>query len=161
MSDLYDKNTDAQRLTNDQLTQAAISWWLNDQVMSAYAKANQIDVTDAQVDQVLGPVAQRDQLSLRTGVPPSQLPSAARAVVAYQSAAQALLSGGMSQQQAATELNSQLQQTADDLGVSVNPRYGSGWNPGLQQELKPRNPNRLSSPASGSTTPSPEPTLGQ
>ena len=159
VSALYDTNTDAQRLTNDQLTQAAIAWWLNDRVMSAYASQNNIDVTDAQVDQILGADDQRTQLSLRTGVAPSQLDSAARAVVAYQSAAQALISGGMSQQQAVAELNSQLALTADDLGVKVNPRYGSGWNPGLDQQLKARNPARLSSPAAGTPSPSPEPTL--
>ncbi|MFL6288062.1 MAG: SurA N-terminal domain-containing protein [Actinomycetes bacterium] len=159
VSALYDSNSDAQRLTNDQLTQAAIAWWLNDRVMAAYAADNNIDVTDAQVDQILGPADQRTQLSLRTGVAPSQLDSAARAVVAYQSAAQALISGGMSQQQAVAELNSQLAITADDIGVKVNPRYGSGWNPGLDQQLKARNPARLSSPAAGTPNPSPEPTL--
>jgi hypothetical protein len=159
VSALYDSNTDAQRLTNDQLTQAAIAWWLNDKVMTAFATANNIDVTDAQVDQILGPDDQRDQLSLRTGVAPSQLDAAARAVVAYQSAARALVSGGMSQQQAVAELNSQLALTADDIGVKVNPRYGSGWNPGLDQQLKARNPERLSSSAAGTPTPSPEPTL--
>jgi hypothetical protein len=156
MSVLYDSNTDAQRLSNDQLTQAAISWWLNDQVMTAYAATNNVDITDAQVDQVLGADDQRDKLSLRTGVAPSQLEGAARAVVAYQSAAQALISAGMSQQQALAELNQQLQLTAEDIGVRVNPRFGGGWNPGLSQQLKPRI-NRLSSPAPSAPSASPLP----
>jgi hypothetical protein len=159
MSALYAHNSDAQPLTNDQLTQAAIAWWLNDKVMSAFAADNNIDVTDAQIDQVLGPDDQREQLSLRVGVAPSQLDAAARAVVAYNSAAQALVAGGMSKEQAVAELNGQLAQTADEIGVKVNPRYGSGWNSGLDQQLKARNPERLSSPAGGSPSPSPEPTL--
>lgn len=159
MSALYESNPDAQPLTNDQLTQAAISWWLNDKVLDAYAEANDITVTDAQVDQVLGPAAQRDQLSLRTGVAPSQLEDAARAVVTYQAAAQALVTEGMSEQEAVAALSDELAKTADELGVKVNPRYGSGWVPGLEQALEPRNPERLSSPASGAASPSPEPTL--
>jgi hypothetical protein len=156
MSALYDSNTDTQRLSNDQLTQAAISWWLNDQVMAAYAKANNIDVTETQIDQVLGADDQRDKLALRTGVAPSQLEDAARAVVAYQTAAQGLISSGMSQQQALAELNQQLQQTAEDIGVRVNPRFGGGWNPGLSQQLKPRT-NQLSSPAASAPSASPLP----
>lgn len=157
MSELYDSNPDAQRLTNDQLTQAAISWWLNDQVMTAYAAANDVQVTDTQVDQVLGADDQRETLSLRVGVAPSQLEAAARAVVAYQTAAQALATGGMSQQQAVAELNEQLTQTADSLGVRVNPRFGGGWSTGLNQQLVPRPPDRLSTPADGTATPSPLP----
>jgi hypothetical protein len=159
MSDLYASNPDADPLTNEQLTQAAISWWLNDKVLDAYAEAEDITVTEAQVDQVLGPADQRDQLSLRTGVAPSQLEDAARAVVAYQAAAQALVAEGLSEQEAVGALSDQLAQTADELGVKVNPRYGSGWVPGLEQVLEPRNPERLSSPAEASASPTPEPTL--
>lgn len=158
MSALYDSNPDSQRLTNDQLTQAAVAWWLNDKVLDAYAADNDITVTDAQVDQVLGPADQREQLSLRTGVAPSQLEDAARSVVAYQAAAQALVTGGLSQQDAITAVAEALGKTADELEVRVNPRYGSGWVPGLEQTLVPRNPERLSSPAAGSASPSPEPT---
>lgn len=161
LSALYEDNPDAQALTEDQLTQAAISWWLNDQVLSEFASTNDIEVTDAQVDQILGPDDQRDQISLSAGVAPSQLEGAARAVVAYQSAAQALTTDGVSQQQAIAELNDQLAQTADDLGVTVNPRFGGGWVPGLEQQLEPRNPDRLSSPVQTQETPLPEPTLGQ
>ena len=159
MSDLYAANPDTDRLTNEQLTQAAISWWLNDKVLDAYAETEDIVVTDTQVDQVLGPADQRDELSLRTGVAPSQLEDSARAVVAYQTAAQALVAEGLSEQEAVAALSDELAQTADEIGVKVNPRYGSGWVPGLEQVLEPRNPDRLSSPAGGSPSPSPEPTL--
>ena len=157
---LYDDNPDAQPLTTDQLTQSAISWWLNDQVLAAFAEASNINVTDTQVDQVLGPEEQREQLALNAGVAPSQLEAAARSVVIYQTAAGVLLDSGLSQQEAATELNDRLAAAADDLGVRVNPRFGSGWVPGLEQQLQPRNPDRLSSLASASPTPTPEPTLG-
>ncbi len=40
-----------------------------------------------------------------------------------------------------------LQKTADELGVSVNPRFGT-WNPETVS-VEPRNPERLSSPAGG------------
>lgn len=156
MSGLYDGNPDAQRLTNDQLTQAAIAWWLNGQVMNAYAADNDVVVTDAQIDQVLGPEDQRDQLSLSTGVAPSQLDEAARAVVAYQAAAQALVANGLSNDQAVAALADDLSKTADEIGVKVNPRYGSGWDPQFTQLLLPRNPERLSSPAAATPSPTPD-----
>jgi hypothetical protein len=159
MDDLYSSNPDAQRLTNDQLTQASISWWLNDRVIEAYAEANDIVVTDAQVDQVLGPEDQRDQLSLSTGVPPSQLEAAARAVVAYQAARQSFVQDGQTKDEALASLADELTQTAEDIGVKVNPRFGSGWAPGLTQLLLPRDPERLSSPAAPIATPTPVPSL--
>jgi urease accessory protein UreF len=150
LSALYDENPEEERLSEAQLTQSTISWWLNTQVMDAFAAANDLTVTPAQIDQVLGPEQQRDLISLGAGIAPSQLESAARALVTYQVAAQALVAGGQSEQQAAAELAAGLEQTARDIGVRVSPRFGSGWIPGLEQQLAPRNPDRLSSPAEGS-----------
>ena len=152
---LYDEFPDAERLSDAQLTQAAISWWLNGEVMQAFAAENDVQVTSTQIDQVLGPVGEREQISLAAGVAPSQLQSAARAIVTYQAAAQALAAEGTSEQEVVAQLASQLEQTANSLGVKVNPRFGSGWVPGLEQQLAPRNPERLSSPAEG-TEPVPE-----
>lgn len=147
LSALYDENPEEERLSDTQLTQSSISWWLNVQVMDAFAAANDLTVTPAQIDQVLGPEQQRDTISLGAGIAPSQLESAARALVTYQVAAQALVAGGQSEQQAAAQLAVGLEQTARDIGVKVSPRFGSGWIPGLEQQLAPRNPERLSAPA--------------
>ena len=155
LSALYDEFPDAERLSDAQLTQAAISWWLNGEVMQAFAAENDVQVTSTQIDQVLGPVGEREQISLAAGVAPSQLQLAARAIVTYQSAAQALAAGGASEQEVVAQLAAELEQTANALGVKVNPRFGSGWVPGLEQQLAPRNPERLSSPAEG-TEPAPE-----
>jgi hypothetical protein len=155
LSALYDEFPDAERLSNAQLTQAAISWWLNGEVMQAFAAENDVQVTSTQIDQVLGPVGERERISLAAGVAPSQLQSAARAIVTYQAAAQALAAEGASEQEAVAQLAAELEQTANALGVKVNPRFGSGWVPGLEQQLAPRNPERLSSPAEG-TEPVPE-----
>jgi hypothetical protein len=152
LSELYDQNPDAERLSDTQLTQASISWWLNAEVMSAFAADNDIDVTATQVDQVLGPDYQREQISLGAGIAPSQLESAAEALVAYQIAAENLAGADGSPQEAAAELAVMLEQTARDIDVRVNPRFGSGWVPGLEQQLAPRNPERLSSPAQGTET---------
>lgn len=155
LSALYDEFPDAERLSDAQLTQAAISWWLNGEVMQAFAAENDVQVTSTQIDQVLGPVGEREQISLAAGVAPSQLQSAARAIVTYQAAAQALAADGASEQEVVAQLAAELEQTANALGVKVNPRFGSGWVPGLEQQLAPRNPERLSSPAEG-TEPAPE-----
>jgi hypothetical protein len=159
LSALYDANPDSDRLSDAQLTQAAISWWLNGQVLEAFAEENDVEATTTQIDQVLGPDDQREQISLGAGIAPSQLDEAARALVRYQVAVRALMTGGLSQKQAATELSTRLEQTAQELGVRVNPRFGSGWVPGLQQQLAPRNPDRLSSPAKGTETVPPQPVI--
>jgi len=159
LSALYDANPDTDRLSDAQLTQAAISWWLNGQVLEAFAEENDVEATTTQIDQVLGPDDQRKQISLGAGIAPSQLDEAARALVRYQVAVRALMTGGLSQKQAATELSARLDQTAQELGVRVNPRFGSGWVPGLQQQLAPRNPDRLSSPAKGTETVPPQPAI--
>src|SRR5215213_8695405 len=54
LSSLYDEFPDAERLSEAQLTQAAISWWLNGEVMQSFAAENDVQVTSTQMDQVLG-----------------------------------------------------------------------------------------------------------
>jgi hypothetical protein len=147
---LYAASPETQRLSDDQLTQAAISWWLNVQVLERFAAENDLTVTEAQVDEVLGAADQRTEISMGAGVAPSQLESAARALVTYQLAFEALAAGGGSQQDVAAALAAELELVAKELDVSVNPRFGSGWVPGLEQQLAPRNPERLSAPALGS-----------
>ena len=156
---LYTANPDTQRLTDDQLTQAAITWWLNGEVLAAFAAEQDLQVTQTQIDQALGPEDQRDQIAMGAGIAPSHLESAAEALVTYQVAFQSLVSQGQSQQQAAALLDEELRKTADELGVKVNPRFGSGWVPGVGQQLAPRNPDRLSSPAEGTETASPQPSI--
>lgn len=146
---LYAANPETQRLSDTQLTQASISWWLNAQVLQQFGAENDLVVTEAQIDEVLGAAEQRDEISMGAGVAPSQLESAARALVTYQVAFEALAASGASQEEVAAQLAAELELTAKDLDVSVNPRFGSGWVPGLEQQLAPRNPERLSRPALG------------
>lgn len=149
LDELYGANTEVQRLSDAQLTQAAISWWLNGQVLGAFALENDLTVTDAQVDEVLGAPDQRDEIAMGAGIAPSQLEAAARALVTYQLAFESLAATGASQDEVGAALAAELELVAKELGVSVNPRFGSGWVPGLEQQLAPRNPERLSKPATG------------
>jgi hypothetical protein len=149
LESLYAANPETQALSDTQLTQAAISWWLNGQVLEEFREANDLTVTEAQVDEVLGAAEQRDEISMGAGVAPSQLESAARALVTYQVAFEALAASGASQEEVAAQLAAELELVAKELDVSVNPRFGSGWVPGLEQQLAPRNPERLSRPALG------------
>jgi hypothetical protein len=130
-------------------------------VLAAFGEEQDIQVTSAQVDQALGPEDQRDQIAMAAGIAPSQLESAAEALVTYQVVFQDLVAQGQSQQEAAAALASELEQTAREIGVKVNPRFGSGWVPGVGQQLAPRNPDRLSSPAAPSESPAPELDLEQ
>jgi hypothetical protein len=149
LDSLYAANPETQALSDTQLTQAAISWWLNAQVLAEFRERNNLTVTEAQVDEVLGASEQRDEISMGAGVAPSQLESAARALVTYQVAFEVLAASGASQEEVAAQLAAELELVAKDLDVSVNPRFGSGWVPGLEQQLAPRNPERLSRPALG------------
>ena len=159
MSDLFDEldalygaNPDAQRLPNDQITLSVLSWWVNEQLLNAIADDRDLSVTPTEVDQVLGSdPEQQKTISLTNGIPPSRLPDAARVYVLSQALTDSLTADGASAQEADKELTALLQQTADDLGVSVNPRFGS-WN-AEAVAVEPRNPDRLSSPAPGTSPP--------
>ena len=90
--------------------------------------------------------AARLQIATEAGIPPSQIERAAQTALLRDRLAVALAPGGSQEEQSAA-LFDELQSTAADLGVSVNPRFGS-WNatiPGVE----PRLDDRLSSPAPG------------
>jgi hypothetical protein len=156
LDELYNVNPDSQRLPNDQLTLSVLSWWVNEQLIGAVAKEEGLTATQAQIDEVLGSdQQQRDAISLSNGIPPSRLEAAAEVFVLSSALADALAQPGATKEEANAALLTRLQQTADELGISISPRFGS-WN-SQTVSVEPRNPERLSSPAGGITEP---PTLG-
>lgn len=152
LDDLYNVNPDAQRLPNDQLTLSVLSWWVNEQLIGTIAREEGLTATQAQIDQVLGAdQKQRDAISLGNGIPPSRLEAAAEVFVLSSAITDSLAEPGATKEQTDAALLARLQETADQLGVSISPRFGT-WNSNTVS-VEPRNPERLSNPAGGVTEP--------
>ena len=152
LDDLYAANPEAQRLPDDQLTLSVLSWWVNEQLIGAIAEQEGLTATQSQIDEVLGAdQEQRDAIALSNGIPPSRLAAAAEVFVLSNALTESLSADGASPEEANAALLALLQETADDLGISVNPRFGS-WN-GDAVAVEPRDPERLSSPAGGAPLP--------
>jgi hypothetical protein len=149
---LYTANPEAQRLPDDQLTLSVLSWWVNEQLIGAIAEEEGLTATQSQIDEVLGSdQEQQDAISLSNGIPPSRLSEAAEVFVLSNALTESLSADGASPEEANEALLALLQETAADLGISVNPRFGS-WN-GDAVAVEPRDPERLSSPAGGAPLP--------
>ena len=145
---LYAANPEAQRLPDDQLTLSVLSWWVNEQLIGAIAEQEGLTATQSQIDEVLGAdQEQRDAIALSNGIPPSRLAAAAEVFVLSNALTESLSADGASPEEANEALLALLQETADDLGISINPRFGS-WN-GEAVAVEPRDAERLSSPAGG------------
>lgn len=156
---LYSANTDVARIPDDALVASSVSWWLNWQVAQQVAEDLDITVTDAQIDAVLGaPDQDLDQISMAAGIAPSLLEGAAEAAVVQSVLFQQGTADGTSEEEVAVQVNETFQKAADEMGISVNPRFGSGWAPDFQGQLLPRDPERLSSPAAAPTTAPTSPT---
>jgi len=149
---LYNVNPDAQRLPNDQLTLSVLSWWVNEQLIGTIAKEEGLTATQAQIDAVLGAdQKQRDAISLGNGIPPSRLEAAAEVFVLSSALTDSLAQPGATKAETDAALLARLRETADKLGVSISPRFGT-WN-SETVSVEPRNPERLSSSAGGVTQP--------
>lgn len=141
---LYAANPDAQRPPDDQLTLVLMSWWLNEQVTAALAEQEGVTASAAEIDELLGTdPAQREAASAQNGIPPSTLEAAAEYVILRRSLGQALAPGATPEEADAAYLEA-LKVTAEELDVSVSPRFGV-WNPDIPG-LEPRATERLSRP---------------
>lgn len=145
---LYTANPESQRLPDDQLTLSVLSWWVNEQLFGAVAEQEGLTATQTQIDEVLGAdQEQRDAIALSNGIPPSRLGAAAEVAVLGNAITESLTADGSSPEEANVALLALLQETAEDLGISINPRFGS-WN-SETVSVEPRDTERLSSPAGG------------
>ena len=139
------------------LNQRIVSMWVDEELTEELASDEGVTASDADVDQFLSQYdqAQRLQIVTQAGIPPSQLPRAAKTVVLRNKLADELTPDG-SQQEKTAALAAALVKTAEDLGVSVNPRFGK-WN-GTIPGVEPRATDRLSTLAGApSTSPTPSP----
>jgi hypothetical protein len=112
----------------DALNQRIVSVWVDEQLTAALADRVQAEATAAQVDSLLGQF-QSDQLAqiqVGSGIAPSMLRDAAEAAVLRQAIVNAI-APGVGQQQQSALLGKAYLLVADQVGVSVNPRFGT-WN---------------------------------
>lgn len=157
---LYEENPESQRLPDDQLTLSVLSWWINEQLIGAIAEEEGLTATQSQIDEVLGAEQeQRDAISLGNGIPLSRLDAAAEVFVLSSALTESLAQPGATPEDTDAALVARLQETADALGISVSPRFGT-WNADTVS-VEPRNPERLSSPAGGIADPLPLDIPGQ
>lgn len=157
---VYEANPDVQQPPEDQLTLVLTSWWLNEQVTAALAEEEGVTASAADIDELLGTdQAQRDAASAQNAIPPSALEAAAEYVILRRSLGEALAPGASAEEADAAYLEA-LRATAEDLDVSVSPRFGT-WNPEIPG-LEPRALERLSRPvATEEPEPAPAPTTEQ
>jgi hypothetical protein len=112
-----------------------------------------VTASASEIDQLLGTdPAQRETASAQNAIPPSRLEAAAEYVVLRRSLGEALAAPGASPEEADAAYLEALRSTAEDLDVSVSPRFGV-WNPDVPG-VEPRALERLSRPA---VTEQPEP----
>jgi hypothetical protein len=112
----------------DALNQRIVALWVNEQLTQALADKVDADVTPAQVDSLLGQFQpdQLAQIQVSSGIAPSMLRDAAGAAVLRQAIVTSLAPNAAASQQTAL-LGRAYRRIADEVGVSVNPRFGS-WN---------------------------------
>ena len=143
----------------DALNQRIIAVWVDEQLTQALADKLHADVTATQVDSLLGQF-QADQLAqiqVSSGIPTTMLRGAAEAAVLRQAIVHALApNAGQQQQQVLLARAYAL--IAQQVGVSVNPRFGS-WNG--QTAQVDASLDVLSQPAKGSPTTSATPAVPQ
>jgi hypothetical protein len=115
------------------LLRAQIELQVDDAIVAAAQERQHIVVTQGEIDDLIaksgGRAALEQQLVQQSGLwlPPSELDALARTALIQQALGPKLVPGGTSDQQTAA-VNDYLIKLANELGVSVSPRYGA-WDP--------------------------------
>ena len=121
-----------------------VASWVDATLVEELASDEGVTVTPGELDAFLADFdeAQRAQLVADRALPPSQLDRAVRAFLMQQKLAAQLAPGAGPEEQTAA-LRDAMSETAEELGVSVNPRFGS-WDPAIPGVVPPSD-DRLSS----------------
>ncbi len=128
-----------------------VATWVDMEITEALAAAEDVTVTDAEIDAFISQFTDTDlaQIAAGSAIPASQLERAAQTLLMQQKLAIELAPDANTAAQKRA-LSAAKTETAADLGVSVNPRYGS-WDPiGVFKTgpaVKARDSHRLSEPA--------------
>ncbi|MFZ0322907.1 MAG: hypothetical protein WAN48_02120 [Actinomycetes bacterium] len=111
------------------LNQRVVSLWVGNTLTFALADDLKVRASQANVDDLLGQLSpdQLTQVTVSSGIAPSQLQDAARAAVLRGKIASAVAPSATSQNELQAALAKAYLAEAQKLHVSVNPRYGV-WN---------------------------------
>jgi hypothetical protein len=122
-----------------------VGLWVEETLTEELARREGVTVADGDVDAFLAQFSDDDlnQIAVSSGIGPSTIDRAARSQLLQQALAQKLVPAGSPEQQSAA-LRAALAEVATDVGVSVNPRYGSF--DAKTAQVGPRLDVRLSSP---------------
>ena len=121
-----------------------VATWVDATLVESLAAQEDVSVTPGELDDAVAGFDEevRRQLIAERALPPSQFERAVRAFLLQQKLAVQLAPDADPEGQSAA-LRAAMAETADDLGVSVNPRFGT-WNAAIPG-VEPRAEDRLSS----------------
>lgn len=134
-----------------QVTQAVLSRWMVDQLVTQLADNQQVSVTKGEIDAVIadevknaGSREQLEQAALQSGVLPSMIPDAIRTTLLIDALSKKVANPQDPSGQ--TALVAEVQKFSETLDPRVSPRYGT-WD--AQQLTVSALPDDLSTPISG------------
>ena len=145
--------TQMQLETGEVLNRSQLRFHLFSAILRAVGEELKLEVTKAEIDtrrasilEQIGGVESLPSALVGAGIAPEDLDKYIEALSFSDKISQALVASGVTEDQIGTEIQKIIAAKADELGVTVNPRYGK-WDPTVADIVE-------SDPASSAVTPS-------
>jgi hypothetical protein len=139
--------------TGEVLNRSQLRFHLFSAILRAVGEELKLEVTKAEIDtrrasilEQIGGVESLPSALVGAGIAPEDLDKYIEALSFSDKISQALVASGVTEDQIGTEIQKIIAAKADELGVTVNPRYGK-WDPTVADIVE-------SDPASSAVTPS-------
>jgi hypothetical protein len=139
--------------TGEVLNRSQLRFHLFSAILRAVGEELKLEVTKAEIDtrrasilEQIGGVESLPSALVGAGIAPEDLDKYIEALSFSDKISQALVASGVTEDQIGTEIQKIIAAKADELGVTVNPRYGK-WDPAVADIVQ-------SDPASSAVTPS-------
>jgi hypothetical protein len=145
--------TQMQLETGEVLNRGQLRFHLFSEILREVGKELKLEVTKAEIDtrrasilEQIGGVESLPSALVNAGIAPEDLDKYIEAISFSDKISQALTASGVAEDQIGTEIQKLIAAKANELGVTVNPRYGK-WDPTVADIVQ-------SDPASSAVTPS-------
>ena len=145
--------TQMQLETGEVLNRSQLRFHLFSAILRAVGEELKLEVTKAEIDtrrasilEQIGGVESLPSALVGAGIAPEDLDKYIEALSFSDKISQALVASGVTEDQIGTEIQKIIAAKADELGVTVNPRYGK-WDPTVADIVE-------NDPASSAVTPS-------
>ena len=145
--------TQMQLETGEVLNRGQLRFHLFSEILREVGKDLKLEVTKAEIDtrrasilEQIGGVESLPSALVNAGIAPEDLDKYIEAISFSDKISQALTASGVTEDQIGTEIQKLIVAKANELGVTVNPRYGK-WDPTVADIVE-------SDPASSAVTPS-------